>query len=70
MEPHHLEARSGKLYFEDHLDFYYTRYFPEYFRRLKEMVCLKKEHPITFVHNAYNPRAISCITITGSRIPG
>ena len=59
VEPHHLEARSGKLYFEDHLDFYYTRYFPEYFRRLKEMVCLKKEHPITFVHNAYNPRAIS-----------
>lgn len=52
----------------EHLEFYYTYYYPEYFRKL---VTILKENGITvpIVHNAYNPRAVSLHYHTKRKIP-
>lgn len=58
VEPHMLEAANDKLAMFERLEFYYTHYYPTYFSSLKEIM---KENKIqtNFIHNAYNPRAIS-----------
>lgn len=56
--PHLLEAADPELYLLDRLAFYYEEYYPLYFRRLRQMFL---DHGVDaqFIHNAYNPRAIS-----------
>jgi len=58
IEPHMLEAANEKLAMLEKLEFYYTHYYPNYFLSLKEIM---EENGIqtNFIHNAYNPRAIS-----------
>jgi len=53
-----LEEINPVLAKEDHLEFYYDYYYPQYFDTLMKMV---KECGITtyLTHNAYNPRALS-----------
>lgn len=58
IHPWQLRQANASRYQEDHLEYYYGTYFPEYFRRLKQMA-EEEGIQVPFVHNAYNPRAIS-----------
>lgn len=58
IEPHHLEQAMPDLYTHDHLEFYYSCYYPSYFQSLKKMAD-ENGINVEFVHNAYNPRAVS-----------
>lgn len=55
-------------YETEHLEFYYTYYYPEYFKKL---IKIFKDNGITVpvTHNAYNPRAISLHYHTKKQIP-
>lgn len=61
VEPHQLEQADAALYADERLAYYYEFYYPLYFRRLKEMLEKQGIHAY-FVHNAYNPRAVSLHT--------
>lgn len=57
-EPHMLEEADPARAFRERQEFYYTWYYPNYFQKLREI--MEREGVRTqFVHNAYNPRAIS-----------
>lgn len=58
VEPHMLEEADKEKAFRERQEFYYTWYYPEYFRRLRDMF-LKEGIRTQFTHNAYNPRAVS-----------
>lgn len=56
--PHQLAAADRPRWEQDKRAYYYTVYYPEYFRRLREYLGpLPAE--VTLFHNAYNPKAIS-----------
>jgi len=58
IEPHMLEEINRDRAFNDHLEFYYGHYYPEYFKTLGS-IARENGINVTLVHNAYNPRAIS-----------
>lgn len=58
VEPHDLEKARPEVFVNDHLEFYYEYYYPQYFQTLKSFV-EKHGIQIIFTHNAYNPRALS-----------
>lgn len=58
VEPHLLEQADPFLAGQERLSFYYTYYYPLYFQKLRQMMEDNGVHSI-FLHNAYNPRAVS-----------
>lgn len=58
VEPHMLEQANPALAQRERLSFYYDWYYPTYFRRLQQLLTGNGIDSY-FVHNAYNPRAIS-----------
>lgn len=58
VEPHMLEEADPDQAFMERLEFYYSWYYPGYFRRLRKFM-LDNGVETIFVHNAYNPRAVS-----------
>jgi beta-galactosidase len=58
IEPHMLEEKNKDLSFNDHLEFYYGSYYPQYFETLMN-VARNNGINVQLVHNAYNPRAVS-----------
>ncbi|MDL2294741.1 beta-galactosidase [Ruminococcaceae bacterium OttesenSCG-928-D13] len=56
--PWQLEAARPEEARLENLDFYYGHYYPAYFARLRKMM-LENGIDSVFLHNAYNPRAIS-----------
>ena len=58
VRPHMLREADGEAFDQEHLNYYYGTYFPEYFRRLEKMV-RDSGIRVLLTHNAYNPRAVS-----------
>lgn len=58
VEPHMLEQADPALAQRERLSFYYDWYYPTYFRRLRQLLTGNGIDSY-FVHNAYNPRAVS-----------
>lgn len=61
VEPHMLEAAAPALAKLDRLSFYYRWYYPAYFEALRGMMRAGGVESL-FIHNAYNPRAVSLDT--------
>lgn len=68
IEPHQLEQANPDLAWTEHLEYYYTFYYPVYFKRLEKIM---RENGITvqLTHNAYNPRAVSLHYHTKRQMP-
>lgn len=58
IEPYMLKEANADLYITEKLRYYYNFYYPEYFKKLKENIGIDDKY-VTFIHNAYNPKAIS-----------
>lgn len=51
--------QEKKRYEKDHLSYYYEDYYVRYFKILKHIYEEEGIHDVIYLHNAYNPRAIS-----------
>ena len=58
VEPYMLMQADAEKAQAERLEYYYTWYYPRYFQTLHEMM-QKNGVDTCFVHNAYNPRAVS-----------
>lgn len=58
VEPYMLMEADAEKAQAERLEYYYTWYYPQYFQSLHDMM-LKNGVDTCFVHNAYNPRAVS-----------
>lgn len=58
VEPHMLMEADAQKAQAERLEYYYTWYYPKYFQTLHGMM-QKNGVDTCFVHNAYNPRAVS-----------
>lgn len=64
-----LDMVNNLHYQKDHLAYYYEEYYVRYFQTLKKVYEERGINDVIFVHNAYNPRAISLHIEIRKQIP-